>query len=70
MTQSYEWQRSYEAAILETDHARLPKLIQAAQAAIDARLEELRTDHEGLAEERLALEDALAGLSVLRRERT
>jgi hypothetical protein len=70
MTQSYGWQRSYEAAILETEHSRLPKLIQAAQAAIDARLAELQTDHEGRPEERLALEDALAGLSVLRRERS
>jgi len=70
MTQSYGWQRTYEAAILETDRSRLPKLIQDAQAAINARVEELHQNHEGTPEERLALADALAGLGVLRRERS
>ena len=70
MTQSYGWQHCYEAAILETDRSRLPNLIKAAQAAIDARVEQLHADHEGTPEERLALSDALAGLSVLRRERS
>lgn len=69
MTQSYGWQQSYEAAILETDRVRLPKLIKDAQAAIDARVEELHQNHNCTSEERLALEDALAGLSILRRER-
>ena len=70
MTQSYGWQRYYEAAILETDRSRLPKLIQDAQAAINTRVEELHQNHEGTPEERLALADALAGLGVLRRERS
>jgi hypothetical protein len=69
MTQNYGWQRYYEAAILETDRLRLPKLIKDAQAAIDARVEQLRENHGGTPEEQLALADALAGLGVLRRER-
>jgi hypothetical protein len=69
MTQSYGWQRYYEAAILETDRSRLPKLIKDAQAAIDARVEELRDNHGDTPEEQRALADALAGLRVLRRER-
>lgn len=70
MTQSYGWQRYYEAAILATDRVQLPKLIKDAQAAIDARVEEMHANHGGTPEERLALADALAGLSVLRRERS
>jgi hypothetical protein len=69
MTQSYEWQRYYEAAILETDRSRLQVLIKNAQTAIDARIQELHVNHGGTPDERLALEDALAGLNVLRRER-
>ena len=70
MTESYVWQRYYEAAILETDRSRLPKLIKDAQAAIDARVEQLHANHEGTPDERLALADALAGLIVLRREKS
>ena len=63
----YGWQRFYEAAVLETDRKRLPVLIQAAHAAIDARMEQLECAH-GSGEERQAIEDALAGLHVLRQE--
>jgi len=70
MTQSYGWQRQYEAAILETDRTRLPKLVQDAQAAIDRRLAELQADRQATSEERLALSDALAGLNILRNERS
>jgi hypothetical protein len=68
MSRVYGWQRFYEAAILETNRSRLPALIQAAQAAIDARLEQLQSDHNGSADEKLAISDALSGLSVLRKE--
>jgi hypothetical protein len=68
MSRVYGWQRFYEAAILETNRSRLPALIQAAQAAIDARLQQLQSDHNGTADERLAISDALSGLSVLRKE--
>jgi len=49
--EGYEWQRHYEAAILETDRSRLPQLIEAAQTAIDARFKELRANHGGTSEE-------------------
>ena len=68
--EEYEWQRHYEAAILETDRSRLPNLIKAAQAAIDARVEDLRLNHSGTAEEEQAIADALAGLRVLQKEIT
>jgi len=64
----YDWRRFYEEAVVETDLRRLPVLIRAAHAAIDARVEELKHHHKASPEERQALEDALAGLGVLRRE--
>lgn len=70
MTATYDWQRYYEAAILETDRLRLPKWVKSAQAAIDARIEELRSDHQSTADEQAALADALAGLRLLRNGRT
>jgi hypothetical protein len=47
MNRTYEWQLPYEAAILETDRSRLPKLIAEAQAAIDARIANLRPFSDG-----------------------
>jgi len=64
----YVWQRFYENAVLETDRARLPVLIRAAQGAIQARMQQLKQDHKPPAEELQALEDAMAGLHVLKRE--
>jgi len=63
----YGWQRLYEQAILETDLARLPVLIRAAHAAIDARVEQLK-QQQASAEERQAIADALSALCVLKRE--
>jgi len=68
MPPTYEWQRPFETAILETDRSRLPKLIASAQATIDARIEELRLDHQGSPDERQAIADAIAGLQILKRE--
>jgi hypothetical protein len=68
MTRTYGWQRFYEAAILETNRSSLPRLIQTAQAAIDARIQQLQSDHQDSAEERQAIADALVGLGVLRKE--
>jgi len=59
MPSTYEWQRPFETAILETDRSRLPKLIASAQAAIDARIQKLSLDHRGSPDERQAIEDAL-----------
>ena len=68
MSPAYGWQRSYEEAVLETDRSRLPILIRAARAAIDARIEQLKHDQPASAEERQAIADALASLRVLKRE--
>ncbi len=64
----YGWQRFYDLAIVETDSARLPALIQTAQAAIEARLGQLASCDGDYSEERQAIADAIAGLEVLKRE--
>jgi hypothetical protein len=66
----YPWQETYFAAILETENARLRKRIDAAQASIRARIEELSMDHGGTPEEREALNSAIRGLKLLAKERT
>lgn len=68
MRADYVWDESYKAAILETDDKKLPNRLHAAKDAIDARLQEMQTDHGGTPEERQAITDALTGLNVLRRE--
>jgi hypothetical protein len=68
-TPGYAWQRPYEAAILETDRTKLPMLIVAAQAAIDARITEIQAKHDATPEERRAIEDAINGLRILVTER-
>jgi len=67
MTQ-FNWTRFYEAAILETDRSKLAGRIQAAEAAIKVRAQELNSHHEGSEEERIAINDALSGLRILRQE--
>jgi len=68
MKADYPWQELYEAAILESDDAQLLERLPLVKAAIDARLQELQTDHGGTSEERQALSDALVGLSALWRD--
>ena len=68
MKSNYPWQKAYEAAIVETQIARMQTLVREAKGAIDARLHELLTDHGGTPQERLAISDALASLNFLRRE--
>ena len=63
-----DWQELYQAAILETDWSKIEERIQAADSAISARLHEFSIDHGGTPEENQAIRDALAGLTVLRRE--
>jgi hypothetical protein len=41
------WQELYKAAFLEADDEKLQERIQAAKAAIDARLHQLQLDHGG-----------------------
>jgi hypothetical protein len=68
MTRTFGWQRFYEEAVLETNRAELVRRIHAAQAAIDARISQLQSDHQDSNDERQAIEDAQAGLRVLREE--
>ena len=63
--QNYAWQWCYEVAITETDHTHLPALITAAQAAIDARIAEIKAMNDGTPEERQAITDARNGLRIL-----
>ena len=61
------WRELYSAAILETDNAQLRLKVDAAQAAIDARLQELNGHVSD--PERSELVDASHGLNILRSER-
>jgi hypothetical protein len=62
-----EWQRCYVEALLETDAANLVEKVAGAEKAILSRVGELCMSSSG-EEEWRAIEDAIAGLSVLRRE--
>jgi hypothetical protein len=63
-----EWQTAYLAAISELDDTKLAARAMDAEEAIFRRFQALGTssDHH---EERLALEDAIRGLRVLRRDK-
>jgi hypothetical protein len=65
---NFAWQGLYEAAVVETKLEKMEPRLRVAKAAIDARRHKLQVDHGGTREERLAIGDALAGLSLLRRE--
>lgn len=69
MNDRYDWEKLYQAAILETDDSRLKAKIECAQAAIDARLKQLSSNGNSSDDERTAIDDARIGLTVLRRER-
>jgi hypothetical protein len=69
MNTAYKWLKAYQDAILETDDNGLQEKIEGAQRAIDACLLELSNDGEDAEEEKIALEDALSGLRILRKER-
>jgi hypothetical protein len=58
-----EWQKLYEAAVLEMDLGVLPSRVQAAKAAIRSRIVELRTSQP--VEEDSRLNDALRILDGL-----
>jgi hypothetical protein len=62
-----EWQRCYLEALLETDALNLAARIANAEKAILSRVEELCASSSG-EEEWRAIEDAILGLSVLRKE--
>jgi hypothetical protein len=63
-----EWQNQYQAALVELDREKLSERLAAAETAIFNRLQSIAqsSDHQA---ERQAIEDALAGLRVLTREK-
>ena len=66
----YGWQERYATALLETDWSKIEEKIQAADNAIRVRLHEFSMNHGGTPEENQAIEDALSGLNVLRKDVT
>ena len=68
MTQKSSWRRLCKAATLELDGVKLQKRIEAAHAAIQQRVEELASDHDGSpVEEQRAIAEALQNLHQLQR---
>jgi hypothetical protein len=61
------WQREYESALLETDKSVFFKRVEAAEAAILTRRDALEHDSSSPTE-RVAIEDALANLRVVKRD--
>jgi len=64
----YGWQELYATALLETDWSKIAEKIQVAENGIRARLHEFSMNHGGTPEENQAIEDALTGLTVLRKD--
>jgi hypothetical protein len=62
-----DWQTLYLAAMMETDNTKLFPKLNEAEAAIFNRLQALSTA-KNCQEERTALEDAIRGLRVLKRD--
>jgi hypothetical protein len=63
-----EWQAEYQAALLELDPKTLFERVTAAETAIFNRLQAMSHTSDGHAE-RQAIEDALASLRVLKRDK-
>jgi hypothetical protein len=64
----YGWQELYATALLETDWSKMEEKIQVTEKAIRVRLHEFSMNHGGTPEENQAIEDALSGLNVLRKD--
>jgi hypothetical protein len=64
----YGWQEPYAIAVLETDWTKIEQKIQVAENGIRARLHEFSMNHGGTPQENQAIEDALNGLTVLRKD--
>ena len=64
----YGWQELYAIALLETDWSKIEEKIQVAENAIRVRVHEFSMNHGGTPEENQAIEDALNGLNILRKD--
>lgn len=69
MTQGILWQELYKAAMAERDQTKLQKRIEAAHAAIQRRIEELKlgSGHDQSSTEKQAIADALHSLRTLQK---
>ena len=68
MTNSDSWQQSYQDALLEVQPDRLRTLIEAAEAAILHRRQELESQAGNSEQERRAMDDALQNLRIISRK--
>ena len=68
MTETYNWHEAYKSALLETDWTKMQERIHAAETALHDRKHEFALDHGGTPQENQAIEDALNGLKVLRKD--
>ena len=66
--QKEDWIALYHSALVELEQAKMSGRIEAAKAAIVARMEKLCTMPGLHPEERRAIEDALRGLNLLKQE--
>ena len=62
-----EWQGEYRAALMELDPKKMLERVAAAETAIFKRLQTMSRSSDNHAE-RQAIEDALTGLRVLKKE--
>ena len=67
MNPQWQWQQQYQVALLETNPLHLGGRVATAEKVISLRAEALRMRADGQAE-RTAIEYAMRGLSVLKRE--
>jgi hypothetical protein len=65
------WQNEYQAALLELDPKKLLERVHTAETTIFNRLQELAKspDSPNYKAERQAIEDALNGLKVIKRDK-
>ncbi len=63
----WKWEEFYLKAFLETNHLNLSRRVADAEKAIASRTAELRTSPDAELESQ-AIEDAMNGLSILKRE--
>jgi hypothetical protein len=63
-----EWEKLYQAAILETDWSKIEERIQAANSAISTRLHEFSLNHGGTPEENQSITNAVIGLEALKKD--
>jgi hypothetical protein len=61
------WQKDYQDALIEVDRSKLGQRIEAAEAAINRRLQELSQNSNHHTERRV-IEDALRSLRFLKKK--